>query len=258
MSSYRTYFRDKGFASDNGPWTAPGFHSRKSDDYTKLRAAEGRLLNDEEVVLLPGNTGLHQTEWRLREKSFQRLLRHLRSQSPRTIVEVGCGNGWLIHGVASALPQADCCGLDIHGLELMQATRVFGNRANLTFALGDLFSDHFLDLRADVVILASAAQYFENFEQLFARLNHWIHPTGSIHILDSPFYDDQGSKEAAVRTADYLKKFDSQLQYHHRRWSELNGLEYEVLYQPHGLLGSLRRMVTPDVPFPWIIIKSKA
>ena len=98
-----------------------------AEAYHDVRQREGRLLADDVVRGLPDSGGhtAHPEEWRVRGRSLQRVIRML-SDRPRTILDAGCGNGWLAARLAEA--GHSVTGLDTGATELEQAKRVFADR----------------------------------------------------------------------------------------------------------------------------------
>src|SRR5688572_14625431 len=88
--------------------------------YISLRAQEGRLYTDDVVLKLPAINAGHPTakEWKVRKHSADLLIKYLsRKENLQTIVEVGCGNGWLTNYVGKSLNK-EWLGIDINLTEL--------------------------------------------------------------------------------------------------------------------------------------------
>src|SRR5436190_14301198 len=124
--------------------------------YTELRKNEGRLYDDAVVAKLPLISSTHplSKEWSIRKRSADRLINFLKTKNPQTILEVGCGNGWLIHYIHTFL-QADCCGMDVNEIELKQAVSLFDKYDTLSFLYADIRSGVFEKPCTDTIILAS-------------------------------------------------------------------------------------------------------
>jgi SAM-dependent methyltransferase len=239
-------------------------HPRTSEfekAYNSIRSIEGRLYSDEVVANLPEILASHPlaTEWRIRRRSATRLVRQLMTKQPQTVLEVGCGNGWLTNFLQEQL-NADCCGLDVNEIELKQAVRVFGHNTNLTFFYGDVNSEIFRkDFVADVIVLASSIQYFDNPAELIGKLLRMLAPGGAIHILDSPFYKDANAKKARERSTRYFEqRGHGELgeHYFHHTLDAIKGFNYRIEYDPGKISSSIQRLVNDYSPFPWIIIES--
>ena len=103
----------------------PGFE----DLYLTVRQKEGRFYTDEQVSQLPDIEEIHPYfhEWQMRARSGGRLINYLQKKNkPLSILEIGCGNGWLSAKMAG-LNGALVTGLDANKPEIEQARRVFKN-----------------------------------------------------------------------------------------------------------------------------------
>jgi SAM-dependent methyltransferase len=229
--------------------------------YLRVREREGRLLGDADVRRLPDLSSGHplRDEWRQRADSAARLIRYLRRLSPPlAILDVGCGNGWLGRRLAE-LPGAEVLGVDRNSLELEQARRVFGDIPNLRFELADAMDTLAPGVPADVIVLASVIQYFEDLGALVERLTSWLAAEGEIHVLDSPLYEPVDVPAARERTRQHYEALgvpEMAAGYHHHAWPELAGLPVEVLYRPSTLARRIQRRLPgrPTSPFPWLRI----
>jgi len=228
-------------------------------NYIQLRAQEGRLYEDEVVKKLPDIDSNHprKAEWLIRKKSAKRLARWLTASQSKNILEVGCGNGWLLKYIQSATT-SDCCGIDINETELRQAVRVSQANPKLQFIFGDIETFSFENCRIDCVILASALQYFSDPAKLLDRLLKSIIPGGSIHIVDTPFYSENNVEPAQLRSTQYFHDSgyaEVASHYHHHTWNVLKACDYSILYDPTSWTTKIVRKLTNDSPFPWVIIK---
>ena len=227
--------------------------------YLRARAREGRLLTDGVVARLPevpSASPLH-AEWRMRADSCSRLLAHLRSHRRRlSVVDLGCGNGWLSARMA-AVEGCDVLGLDVNTVELAQARRVFGGRANLRFAEHDLLDERVPVEGADVVVLASVIQYIPRPDVVIARLLDALPASGEVHVLDSPVYDPGDVAAARDRTRRHYEAVgvpEMASAYHHHAWTAFGALAMEVRYRPDAVVHRLERrwLRRPRSPFPWL------
>ena len=215
--------------------------SEFENEYLSLRSKEGRLHDDETVRQLPF---VDDPEWKIRANSAQKLLRHLKRENVRSFIEVGCGNGWLTNYLQRELNVA-ATGIDVNRTELEQATRISGGRAK--FIYGDIFSDVFNGIEADVIILAASVQYFPDPERLIDRLRS----KGTIHILDSPIYDVGAAAAAKERSKKYFDSKDAPGMarfYFHHEIDKFGGAEF--LYKPNKI-----SKFFGGSPFPWIRIR---
>jgi ubiquinone/menaquinone biosynthesis C-methylase UbiE len=224
--------------------------------YIQARALENRLYSDTEVASLPVLPQSHPNarEWQMRRKSADDLIKYLTARKRAlSILEVGCGNGWLSNRLA-AIKHSRVTGQDINFTELQQAARVFSGRHNLSFTYGDLFDGIFRKDQFDAVIFASSIQYFPSLTQTICLALGLLRPQGELHIIDSHFYKQEDIPAAQQRTLEYYQKINSPAlagYYFHHAWQELALFRYQLKYDPNSAISRLRRHRSV---FPWIYL----
>ena len=230
-------------------------HTEFGQLYITAREKEGRMYSDDELLGLPGIDRDHPYygEWQFRKETYLRLKKYLAKRvSTMKILEVGCGNGWLSHRL-SCLPVADITAIDINPIELQQAERVFGHNPNLRFlhrSIESLEQHEF-----DYIIFAASIQYFSSLKKIIGSARLKLKPGGEIHILDTHFYHPGDVAEAKNRTIRHYNELgcpEMSAFYFHHTLEELDGIGYEILYQPSFLR---RYFGNEKNPFPWICIK---
>ncbi len=226
------------------------------DAYHAARQREGRLLADEVVRDLPysGDRTPHPEEWRVRARSLKRAVRILRDR-PRTLLEVGCGNGWL-----SAKLSAEghtVTGLDTGSLELEQARRVFKDRP-ITWTLGDPWVHDLPAHGYDLIVFAASIQYFPDLPALLKRCHELLMDRGEILVVDSQFYTARAAAERArSRSVMYYTSIGAPEManhyHHHTRQAIINaaaGADVRII-PPRGKVASL---LLGHCPFPIVHI----
>lgn len=227
------------------------------ETYIRLRKKESRVYSDEELLRLPDieATHPHYKEWKIRKKAAAKLRRYFeRKNRSLTILEVGCGNGWLSRFLSS-IPLSKITGTDINKTELLQAKRVFGHVPNLHFEFGGITTPALKDIRFDCIVFASSIQYFSSLREILLATAQLLKLDGEIHITDSPFYKEDQLNAAKERTNEHFRKMgfaEMAGYYFHHPLDELDGFDYSVLYKP-GFTSSFLQM--NKNPFPWICIK---
>jgi len=147
-----------------------------------------RGYSDEDVALLPDLPADHTRAriWQARKASGRRLVEYLAvSKKPLSILEVGCGNGWLSRQM-SAIPGHKVLALDRDLTVLRQAARVFRGQSNLKFMCGDFYSDIMTGLTFDTIVFAASVQYFPSLNEVLGACLLRLKEKGEIHILDTP------------------------------------------------------------------------
>lgn len=221
--------------------------------YLRIREKEGRLCSDELLRQLPEVPSDHflRSEWEVRAKSSRRLISYLcRFENRLTILELGCGNGWLSNALAKAT-RAQIVGMDRDSPELRQASRVFRSQKNLGWVAADIFSSPFDCGVFDVVVIASAIQYFEDLVRLIETLTPMLAVRGEIHILDSPLYSFDQLPGARARSRRYYENLgfpEMDADYHHHSIESLAAYRPTWLYRPDIA-------VSHDSPFPWVCLR---
>lgn len=261
--TFSEYFtQHSGFGYEQGLFVQHGFVPPPLvDHYLALREVEGRLLPDPVVEQLPFVTNDHpqRAEWSVRKQSAERLAHTLAKKHVRSILEIGCGNGWLTKYLRDTLG-ADCCGVDVNRKELEQAVRVFSREGAPAFACGDILSSGFDDCKADVIILASVIQYFADLPALLDRVIDQLNPGGEIHVIDSPVYPEHEVDLAKRRSQDYFGLSGHAAMheyYHHHTWRSFERHGYAVLHDPSSAVGKIKRMFSQASPFPWVMVPGK-
>ncbi len=233
------------------PQAQPSFTKKDFESlYITLRKKEHRLYTDEQVAFLPeiDRSHIHYHEWQLRKRSAERLYHYLQKKKPLSILEVGCGNGWMIAKMAT-LKNVFATGTDINNTELEQARKVFGNRNNLFFS-----NDITADKKFDVIIFAASIQYFPSFEIIIERSFSLLNNNGEIHIIDSHFYNNAAIEKAVERSLAYYRSMGCEEMadhYFHHSIDSLNKFNHTKLFDPSSVTNKLLRK--KDL-FPWIRI----
>ena len=227
--------------------------------YFSLRQKEGRIYTDTEVATLPFIYTSHPyyNEWVMRKHSQRALISYITNKKTfSNILEVGCGNGWLSSRIAKAA-NAEVTGLDINSYELQQADRVFRNVSNLNFINGSLQNDELSDEKFDMILFAASIQYFPSLKQIIQIAIEHLTLQGEVHIMDSPFYQQQEIKSARQKAEAYhnslgLNAMNSYYYYHSLH--ELENFQYKILHHPNSWKNKLS---IKKNPFYWITIKNR-
>ena len=227
--------------------------------YLNIREKEKRVYTDNEVAKLPiiDINHVHYKEWLVRKRSAKRLFNYLaKKKQPLSILEVGCGNGWLVAQMAT-LPQSHAIGIDINKTEIVQAKRVFNNKNNLAFLQTGLDQDNLRNKKFDIIIFAASISYFSSLEDITSSALTFLNKNGEIHIIDNFFYKKSEIEAAKKRATDYCKLLGHEEMtehYFHHCIDSLNNFNHRVLFDPSGFKNKISGSKDP---FPWICITNK-
>jgi 2-polyprenyl-3-methyl-5-hydroxy-6-metoxy-1,4-benzoquinol methylase len=230
----------------------PGFE----DLYLTVRQKEGRFYTDEQVSQLPDIEEIHPFfhEWQMRARSSSRLINYLQKKNkPLSILEIGCGNGWLSAKMAE-LDGALVTGLDANKPEIEQARRVFKN-SSVRFIYNTFYMESFGKyVKFDVIVFAASFQYFPSAKAIIDDARQLLNPNGEIHIMDTHFYDTEEAKLSASRSKNYYATMgvaEMAGHYFHHSLKSLDAFDHKVMFNPNNMVN---RITKKDV-FYWIRIK---
>lgn len=218
--------------------------------YLKLRKNEGRIYTDREVKQLPHVDPFHiyYEEWQVRKQSCNRLLKYLsQKQKALSVLEIGCGNGWLTNKLAT-IANTTVTGADINTYELDQAKRVFGKKENISFVYGDLDSEVFEGRAFDIIVFAASVQYFPSLKKILQTALQHITLQGEIHIVDTHLYKAEAVEAASKRTTQYLTSigFPEMADcYFHHCIDDVKMFNHKILHDPGSWLNKFSRNKNP-------------
>ncbi|TFF38215.1 class I SAM-dependent methyltransferase [Mucilaginibacter psychrotolerans] len=225
--------------------------------YLAVRALEGRIYSDKELLQLPEITTSHRhyKEWQVRRRSAGRLISYLtKKNKPLYILEVGCGNGWLAAKLAQ-IKAAKVIALDVNRTEVAQGERVF-KKQNLQFFAGSVDDGHFKGAKFDIIIFAASFQYFSPLADTIRKMQQHLADAGEIHLIDSNFYSAYNVDDAVLRTQEYYSAMGYPQMagfYYHHTLDELAAFNPRVLSTPH----SFRNRLLKRSPLYWVRINKE-
>lgn len=232
------------------------------ENYSAVRQVENRHYSDRELLDLPEirEDHPHAEEWALRKHTCSKLKTFLeRKRRLLTILDLGCGNGWMSNSLTS-LKGAIVCAVDLNMAEIDQGARVFSENLQLQFCYANIFNPVFYPESFDQIILSSVIQYFPNIKHLLYRLRELLTADGEIHIVDSNLYRKKTIFSARLRSQQYYEDlgFPNMAKfYHHHLMSDLKAFSPRIMYHPQRLSHRLFDKSEKRSPFPWICIPSR-
>ena len=185
--------------------------------------------DDSYLLDLPYRDSTHRraSEWRVKARSMEALLRILEIVQSSRVVDLGSGNGWLAHRLA-------LLGREVYAVDILRdnrlglaAAKVF-LRAGPHFERiwGELERPPFRDESMDVVICNASLHYATNLEQVIWEVARVLRPSGVFIVLNSPVHNDRRSAtQAQTEFRTRLERLgatpDVVTRYHHFARSEL-------------------------------------
>lgn len=107
-----------------------------------------------------------------------------------TILDVGCGGGWLVRGLASLVPQGRAVGMDLSDEMLAHARRNSANIRNAEFILGTVDAIPRDANSFDKVISVESSYYWPDPAVGIREIFRVLRPGGSAWILINYFRDN--------------------------------------------------------------------
>ena len=227
------------------------------DLYIKVRDKENRVIEEAILKVLPivPDDFPHAKQWKMRGNSANRFINSSYLKKANNILDIGCGNGWFSNMMA-VNGMAKVFSLDVNIFELEQGANAFASE-NLHFLYADVFRAELPEKYFDQIVINSVIQYFPDLPQLFERLFDLLSEGGSIHIIDSPFYEKNEVAAAAERSKAYYASLDCEAMaenYHHHSWESINAFRPKTLYNPKSKKWLNKLIKKEDSPFYWLQI----
>ena len=125
---------------------------------------------------------LRSHKWRTAENSAAYLLPHLSPDAK--VLDVGCGPGTITVDLADRVPQGHVTGIDSAKEIVDQASELVGGRANLDFAVGDVYALDYPDGAFDVVHAHQVLQHLGDPVAALREMRRVVRPGGLIAARD--------------------------------------------------------------------------
>jgi len=182
-------------------------YARFMDEYERIRACEGRGSESAAFYLgLPyrDSSGRHHSQWRMRARSYDYLLRHLLGRLDRQrdgrVLDLGAGNGWMSYRLALAGYRP--CAVDL----LTNDRDGLGAADHYRTALPQLFPRLQADLarlpladaQFDAAVFNASFHYAEDAEACLREALRCVRPGGLVLISDTPWYSSTQSGQRMV------------------------------------------------------------
>jgi SAM-dependent methyltransferase len=140
--------------------------------------------------------------------SRDRLITQLKNINPKTVLEIGCGLGYVSENIQSSL-NCDVLGMDVSEVAISRAT---DNFPNLIFKQGDIKSENFIvEKKFDLVILSQLLWYvLDSISNVFENCFSLLKSNGKVVITQAFLTSEQ------IYGADICDGFDGLIDYLNR------------------------------------------
>jgi SAM-dependent methyltransferase len=128
---------------------------------------------------------LRSHRWRTAENSAAYLLPRLAPDAK--VLDVGCGPGTITADLADRVPRGHVTGVDAAEAIIEQAREVIGDRANLDFAVGDVYALDYRDGTFDVVHAHQVLQHLADPVRALREMARVARPGGLVAVRDADY-----------------------------------------------------------------------
>lgn len=185
------------------------YFARFIQDYEAIRKAEGRGSEDAAFYLaLPFQdlTQRNSWQWAIRARTYkylaQRIIPAVRADGSELlmILDLGAGNGWLSHRLASEGHRPIAVDLQTNAFDGLGAAIHFRYSLPALFPRFQAELDNlpFANGQFDCAIFNASFHYSENYDRTLAEAIRCVREGGTIVIADSPTYSRQESGRQMV------------------------------------------------------------
>lgn len=148
----------------------------------------------------------HAAEWRVRRESYEHLQRFVLhpARRPMRILDLGAGNGWLSHRLASQGHEVSALDRIADDLDGLGAARHYPARFVSVQASFD--APPFAAGQFDVVMFNGSLHYAPDVAATLASARRVLVDGGTLAVMDSPMFHDERSGRAMI--ADMVGRFE--------------------------------------------------
>jgi SAM-dependent methyltransferase len=244
--------------SVDGIWIENGTRERFQafeEQYLLIRDKEHRIFSIDEIRKLPevNREHPHYQEWKIRQKSIDRFLHFLKGKKMEHTLDIGSGTGFFAHMLTRYCQNV--AGVEVNFSELKQAVTAFENNERLKWFCVDIMQRKvFAAASFDLITFCCSFQYFPDVKEIIDTCFYYLKPGGSVHIIDTPFYDADEVEQAKKASQNYYQSMgfgELAQHYFHHSWDSLVPYDPVVHYRKKKR-SFLSFFDGADSPFPWI------
>jgi SAM-dependent methyltransferase len=232
-------------------------------DYETVRQGEGRVSSDANYYRsLPYHdlSGRISADWRIRAASFDSFLGNIlipleeETRRSLTVLDLGAGNGWLSNRLAQRGHTLGAVDLTLNNFDGLGCHRFFDSTFTPIQAEFDALP--LPNGAADLIIFNASLHYSEEYAKTLSESLRVLAPTGTLLILDSPFYND--ARSGAQMVEERKELFTKRYGFRSDALKSQNYLTYAALQDLGAALGIQWQFVTPNYGLLWEMRPFKA
>jgi SAM-dependent methyltransferase len=223
-------------------------------EYEQVRQAEGWGGTDPahyRALPFRDSSGRYSDIWRIRAQSYQAFHKQVLppETSPKRILDLGAGNGWLAYRLAQAGHRVVAVDLLVNDVDGLGTYRYYDTPYLPLQAEFDRLP--LADAQADVVVFNGSFHYATNYEKTLREVLRLLMPQGCVVIMDSPLYQDGRSGRQMVQERE--DQFAVQYGFRGNALPHENYLTYERLEQIATALPLRWQFIQPHYGWRWAI-----
>jgi ubiquinone/menaquinone biosynthesis C-methylase UbiE len=143
-------------------------------------------------------------------KSAIAFLQQTKVQQSRSILDVGCGNGFIAHWISEQLIDGKVVGIDNRTEQILQLQQQYKDKNNsLCFQKCDAFNLNSLNMHFDFVVCSLLLKHVGNPLDIMAQVNNVLEPGGTFFVFDNAWsnYSCHPHSNDFDKLIHYFKQF---------------------------------------------------
>ena len=142
----------------------------------------------------------------------QLTLDMLHLQPGETVLDIGCGPGFLVHEMAQAVTGSGAIlGMDLSEAALAHAQRRCAEQAHVEFHLGEATALPFGDAAFDAVAVTQVYEFVSDVDLALSELHRVLRPGGRALVMDTDWWSVLWHSSDASRMRRILDAWDAHL-----------------------------------------------
>lgn len=167
-----------------------------------------------------------------RSKVLQRVYEHVLRRPSLTILDVGCGNGWIWRDFVQHFPNLQLTGIDFDSNDITQANKDFAGYPHARFMVQDASATQKSRHQYDIVVSTDVLEHVRRRAEFFQQLHSALKPLGTALLAYGHSHFGVSLKEDLYNIASQILALAGNERYYTR---PVEGEERDRLIQEAGL-----------------------